>query len=69
MSKHVDTLNEEDKKKWLRQRNWEQEDDGLWRDPESGIRYGFLVALKRAKDDCRVPNDFELKPEVRPTPR
>jgi len=60
-NKHIDFLSVEEKKKWLRQRNWEQE--GLmWRDPDSGIRYNFTAALNKAKEGCRVPADYELRP-------
>ena len=55
-------LSKEDQIKWLQQRNWEP--DGLmWRDPDTGIKYGFDAALKRAIDECRVPADYELHPK------
>lgn len=61
-NKNVKFLSEADQKKWLTQRNWIQ-DGQMWRDPETSIRYVFVAALKKAIDDCRVPADYELKPD------
>lgn len=60
-NKNVDFLSQEDQKKWLKQRGWVQE--GLvWLDPDTRIKYGFVTALAKAKDGCRVPGDYELHP-------
>lgn len=76
MPDHVNTYNDEDKKKWLRQRGWtpvtrplppNSPKDAvapiLWRDPDRGVSYHFEMAMKKALDDCKLPGDFELKPE------
>jgi hypothetical protein len=36
----------------------------MWRDPDRGVSYHFAMAMKKALEDCRLPADFELTPEV-----
>jgi hypothetical protein len=77
MPDHVNTYNDEDKKKWLRQRGWTvalrpvppgspegTQPTEMWRDPDRGVSYHFAMAMKKALDECRLPADFELKPDV-----
>lgn len=60
-NRHINFLNEEDQRKWLVQRGWEP-DGVMYRDPDTGTRYSFPVALRMAKESCRIPADFELNP-------
>lgn len=61
-NKHIDFLKPKEQQQWLRQRGWVPE--GLvWIDPDTRIKYGFAVALQKAKDGCRVPGDYELRPQ------
>jgi hypothetical protein len=62
-NKHVDFLKPDDQKKWLQQRGWTEDGLLMWRDPDTGIRYGFPTALAKAKAGCRVPADYELRPQ------
>lgn len=73
MPDHVNTYKREDKEKWLRQRGWnpvkrpgatEADAQILWRDPDRGVSYHFDMAMKKALDDCKLPGDFELQPDV-----
>jgi hypothetical protein len=73
MPDHVNTYNDDDKKKWLRQRGWtpakrpaakEEDSQILWRDPDRGVSYHFEMAMKKALEDCKLPGDFELQPDV-----
>jgi hypothetical protein len=67
MADHVNTYSDEDKQKWLRQRGWtpvqRSETLTMWRDPDRGVSYNFQIAMKKALEDCRLPADFELRPE------
>lgn len=66
MPDHVNTYSREDKLKWLKQRGWvavERDKQVLWRDPDYGVSYHFDMAMKKALEECRLPADFELKPE------
>lgn len=66
MPDHVNTYSPEDQRKWLYQRGWRRNDRGnveMWRHPEQGVSYVFAMAMKHAKDDCRLPADFELIPD------
>lgn len=68
MSDHVNTFSNEDKEKWLRQRGWTPvqrapNQPTMWRDPDRGVSYHFAMAMTKALEDCRLPADFELKPE------
>jgi hypothetical protein len=75
MPDHVNTYSKENKEKWLRQRGWtpvrrtspaikEEDAPVLWRDPDRGVSYHFEMAMKKALEDCRLPADFELQPDV-----
>lgn len=66
-SRDVMQLEPDDQKKWLKQRGWAlgfRDKVELWRHPETGVRYVFGQAIKMALQDCRLPADYELKPEV-----
>jgi len=58
-NRHVDFLNEAEKKKWLLQRGWIPEGVG-YREPDTGIVFMFSTALERAKNECKFPNDYLL---------
>jgi hypothetical protein len=59
---HVENLNDEDKKKWLKQRGWMPEGPATWRDPDTGMSFGFAASVEKARKTCRLPYDFELHP-------
>jgi hypothetical protein len=68
MADHVNTYSDEDKQKWLKQRGWtpvqrQPDQPTMWRDPDRGVSYHFAMAMKKALEDCRLPADFELRPE------
>lgn len=69
MPDHVNTYSVEDKHKWLRQRGWtpvkrSETAPLMWRDPDRGVSYHFEMAMKKALEDCKLPGDFELLPDV-----
>jgi hypothetical protein len=71
MPDHVNTYSQEDKEKWLKQRGWtpvtrSKDAPVMWRDPDRGVTYHFGIAFQKAKDDCRLPADFELTPDIEP---
>ena len=41
-----------------------EDDQILWRDPDRGVSYHFEMAMKKALDDCKLPGDFELQPDI-----
>ena len=67
MPDHVNTYSPEDQRKWLYQRGWRRSDRAngveMWRHPEQGVSYVFTMAMKLAKEDCRLPADYELIPD------
>jgi hypothetical protein len=62
---NANNYSQADKEKWLHQRGWRAIDRNgivMWRDPERGVSYNFIVAIKMALADCRLPADFNLTP-------
>jgi hypothetical protein len=70
MRKHIDILNPDEKLEWLYQRGWRSVERGnnmqMWRHPDTGVTYNLPVALRLAKEACKLPADFELTPSVPP---
>jgi hypothetical protein len=66
--RHVDNISNADKEKWLYQRGWRPvqrtPELKMWRHPETSTSYHFAAAVNLAKQDCRLPADFELTPDV-----
>ena len=56
---HISNLPDDKKPLWLKQRGWLQ-DGPMWKHPASGIGYNMYFAVKIAKDECRLPADFNL---------
>lgn len=68
---NIKALPKETQEKWLKQRQWQpMERDGitLWKDPDNGVPYIFLVAVTKALEACRLPSDTDIIPDI-PLPK
>jgi hypothetical protein len=54
--------------KWLAQRGWQADDEkpDVWIDPDTRAKMYFLMALRKAIENCRLPADMELQPDSPP---